>query len=153
MNEFLNDLCTWLKANPWRKKILFTRNRVAGNQILRMAAAHDSPAVNVVPTTVREYMYSLAAPALAKKGLRRIDNLTVTIALQEIMKESGDAFTTMGAVELSTASSVLPQLDELERNRITPDQLAGTGEDLLSSVWRKYLAWKQENQYAILLFI
>ena len=148
MNEFLNDLCTWLKANTWRKKILFTRNRVAGNQILRMAAAHGAPAVNVVPMTVREYMYSLAAPDLAKKGLQRIDNLTATIALQEIMKESGDAFTTMGVVELSTASSVLPQLDELERNGITPDRLAGTGEDLLSSVWRKYLEWKQENKYA-----
>ncbi len=148
MNGFLNDLCTWLKANTWGKKILFTRSRVAGNQILRMAAAHDAPAVNVVPAAVRDYMYSLAAPALAKTGLHRIDNLTATIALQEIMKESGDAFTTMGVVELSTASSVLPQLDELERNGITPDQLAGTGEDLLSSVWRKYLEWKKENQYA-----
>ena len=128
MNGFLNDLCTWLKSDVWGKKILFTRNRVAGNQILRMAAAHDAPAVNVVPTTVREYMNSLAAPALAKMGLQMIDNLTATIALQEIMKESGDAFTTMGVVELSTASSVLPQLDELERNGITPDQLAGTGD-------------------------
>ena len=148
MNDFLNDLCTWLKSDVWGKKILFTRNRVAGNQILRMAAAHNAPAVNVVPTTVREYMNSLAAPALAKMGLQMIDNLTATIALQEIMKESGDAFTTMGVVELSTASSVLPQLDELERNGITPDQLAGTGEDLLSSVWQKYLDWKQENKYA-----
>ena len=121
MNDFLNDLCRWLKNDVWGKKVLFTRNRVAGNQILRMAAAHDAPAVNVVPTTVREYMYSLAAPTLAKMGLQRIDNLTATIALQEIMKESGDAFTTMGVVELSTASSVLPQLDELERNGITPD--------------------------------
>ena len=148
MNDFLNDLCTWLKSDVWGKKILFAQSRVAGNQLLRMAAAHDAPAVNVVPMAAREYLYSLAAPALAKMGLQRIDNLTATIALQEIMKESGEAFTTMGAVELSTASSVLPQLDELERNGITPDQLAGTGEDLLSSVWQKYLNWKEENQYA-----
>ena len=63
MNYFLKDLCTWLKSDVWGKKILFTRNRVAGNQILRMAAAYDAPAVNVVPTTVRDYMYSLATPA------------------------------------------------------------------------------------------
>ena len=46
MNDFLNDLCAWLKTDVWGKKILFTRNRVAGHQILRMAAAHDSPALN-----------------------------------------------------------------------------------------------------------
>ncbi len=148
MNDFLNDLCTWLKGNIWGRKVLFTANRVAGNQLLRMAAAHDAPAVNVVPTTVREYMTSLAAPSLKSSGLKRIDSLTATIALQQIMKESGDAFTTMGTVELSTAGSVLPQLDELERNGITPDQLAGTGEDLLSAVWRRFLAWKRDNHYA-----
>lgn len=148
MNDFLYDLCAWLKSGVWGRKVLFARDRVAGNRILRMAAAHGTPAVNAVPTTVREYMVSLAAPALAKAGLQRIDPLTASIALQEIMKDFGDAFTTMGVVELSTAGSVLPQLDELERNGITPDRLAGTGEDLLSSVWRRYLEWKQENSYA-----
>ena len=148
MNHFLNELCAWLKSDVWGRKILFTRNRVAVNQILRMAAAHGAPAVNVMPGTVREYMHALAAPALAKAGLRRIDDLTGTIALQQIMKESGDAFTTMGVVELSTAGSVLPQLNELERNGITPGQLAAAGEALLSSVWQRYLAWKKEHHYA-----
>ena len=148
MNDFLIDLCEWLKRDLWSKKILFIRNRVAGNQILRMAASHGAPAVNVTPMSVRDYMNTLADPVLVKSGLRRIDSLTANIALQEIMKESGDAFTTMGVVELSTASSVLPQLDELERNGITPEQLAGTGEDLLASVWKSYQEWKQQNHYA-----
>lgn len=148
MNDFLTDLCEWLKKDLWSRKILFIRNRVAGNQILRMAAAHGAPAVNVVPMSVRDYMNTLADPVLVKSGLRRIDSLTANIALQEIMREAGDAFTTMGVVELSTASSVLPQLDELERNGITPEQLAGTGEDLLASVWKSYQDWKQQNHYA-----
>ena len=59
--------------------------------------------------SVRDYMNTLADPVLVKSGLRRIDSLTANIALQEIMNKSGDAFTTMGVVELSTASSVLPQ--------------------------------------------
>ena len=49
MNDFLIDLCEWLKEDIWSKKILFIRNRVAGNQILRMAASHGAPAVNVTP--------------------------------------------------------------------------------------------------------
>ena len=148
MNDFLIDLCDWLKRDLWGKKVLFIRNRVAGNQVLRMAAAHGTPAVNVVPMSVRDYMNSLADPVLAKSGLRRIDSLTAGIALQEMMRESGDAFTTMGVVEFSTASSVLPQLEELERNAITPEQLAGTGEDLLSAVWRSFQEWKEQNHYA-----
>ncbi len=148
MNEFLNDLCEWLKKDLWRKKVLFIRNRVAGSQVLRMAASHGAPAVNVTPMSVRDYMNTLADPVLIKSGRRRIDSLTAEIALQEIMRKSGDAFTTMGVVELSTASSVLPQLEELERNGITPEQLAGSGEELLASVWESYQQWKQENHYA-----
>ena len=148
MKDFLTDLCAWLKEDIWSRKILLIRNRVAGNQVLRMAASHGAPSVNLVPMAVRDYMYTLADPVLLKNGLRRIDSLTANIALQEIMKESGDAFTTMGTVEYSTAASVLPQLEELERNGITPDQLAGEGEELLASVWRSFQVWKRQNHYA-----
>ena len=81
MNDFLNDLCTWLKSDVWSKKILFIRNRVAGNQILRMAASHSAPAVNVTPMSVRDYMNTLADPALVRSGLRRIDSLTANIPM------------------------------------------------------------------------
>ena len=148
MNDFLTDLCDWLKEDVLGRKILFVPNRAAGNQILRRAASHGVPAVNTEPMSVRDCMNALSDPALDKAGLRRTDRLTGCIALQEIMKASGSAFTTMGVVELSTAAAVLPQLEELERNGITPEQLAGTGEDLLSSVWETYQDWKKRNHYA-----
>ena len=52
MNGFLKELCDWLDKDRFGKKVLFARNLTAGNQLLRMAAAHGSPAVNVQATSV-----------------------------------------------------------------------------------------------------
>ena len=149
MNQFLSELCAWLDQDRLGRKVLLCRSVETGNQLLRMAAAHGTPAVNVQAASVQGYMIHLAEPALRAAGLRRIDHITASIALQGIMGEAGDAFTTLGKVELTTAESVLPQLEELERNGVTPERLEAVGEPLLAGVWRDYLAWKRANGYAL----
>ena len=47
MDGFLEELCTWLNRDRIGRKVLFTRNLTTGRQLLRMAAAHGTPAVNV----------------------------------------------------------------------------------------------------------
>jgi len=150
MNAFLQELCDWLDADRLGKKVLFVRNMAAGNQLLRMAASHGSPAVNVVAVPVRAYMNELAEGELVRLGLQKIDRVTASIALQRIMREAGgDTFTTMGKVELTTASRVLPQLEELEQNGLVPADLEAVGQPLLARVWDTYLSWKKENGYVL----
>ena len=148
MNGFLRELCAWLDRDRFGKKVLLCRSVETGNQLLRMAAAHGTPAVNVQAASVQGYMIRLAEPVLVARQLQRIDHITASIALQRIMGTVGDAFTTLGKVELMTAESVLPQLNELERNGVTPEQLEAAGEPLLANVWREYMGWKQDNGYA-----
>ena len=148
MNSFLNELCTWLDRDRFGKKVLLCRSVETGNQLLRMAAAHGTPAVNAQAASVQGYMVQLAEPVLMGRQLQRIDHITASIALQKIMGTVGDAFTTLGKVELTTAESVLPQLNELERNLVTPELLEAVGEPLLARVWRDYMDWKQDNGYA-----
>ncbi len=148
MNAFLKQLCDWLNRDRFGRKILLCRSTETGNQLLRMAASHGTPAVNVQAEAVLNCMTRLAEPQLLSKGLRRIDHITASIALQNAMEKAGDAFTTLGTVELTTADSVLPQLTELERNRITPEQLESVGEPLLASVWERFMSWKHVNGYA-----
>lgn len=148
MNGFLSELCAWLERDRFGKKVLLCRSVETGNQLLRMAAAHGTPAVNVQIASVQGYMIQMAEPVLMARQLQRMDHITASIALQKIMGTVGDAFTTLGKVELTTAESVLPQLNELERNQVTPDQLEAVGEPLLAGVWREYMGWKQDNGYA-----
>ena len=148
MNSFLNELCAWLDRDRFGKKVLLCRSVETGNQLLRMAATHSTPAVNVQAASVQGYMIQLAEPVLMARQLQRIDHITASIALQKIMGSVGDTFTTLGKVELTTAESVLPQLNELERSLVTPEQLDAVGEPLLARVWRGYMSWKQDNGYA-----
>lgn len=111
-------------------------------------AGYGTPAVNAQAASVQGYMVQLAEPMLVARQLQRIDHITASIALQKIMGTVGDAFTTLGKVELTTAESVLPQLNELERNLVTPELLEAVGEPLLARVWRDYMHWKQDNSYA-----
>ena len=109
MNAFLQELCAWLDADRLGKKVLFVRNMATGNQLLRMAANHGSPAVNTVAVPVRAYINQLAEGELVKRGLQKIDSVTASIALQGIMRDLGNGtFETMGKVELTTASRMLP---------------------------------------------
>lgn len=150
MNIFLQELCAWLDADRLGKKVLFVRNIATGNQLLRMAANHGSPAVNVVALPVRAYINQLLEGELVRKGLQKIDAVTASIALQRIMRDvGGDAFTTMGKVELTTASKMLPQLEELEANGIWPADLERVGQPLLAKVWDTYLTWKKDNGYVL----
>ncbi len=150
MNSFLQELCNWLDADRLGKKVLFVRNMATGNQLLRMAANHGAPAVNVVAVPVRAYMNQLAEGELVKRGLQKIDSVTASIALQGIMRDLGDgAFETMGKVELTTASRMLPQLEELEANGLIPADLERVGQDLLARVWDAFLSWKKENHYVL----
>lgn len=150
MNIFLQELCAWLDADRLGRKVLFVRNIATGNQLLRMAANHGSPAVNTVAVPVRAYMNQLAEGELVKQGLQKIDSVTASIALQGIMRDLGDgAFETMGKVELTTASRMLPQLEELEANGLVPDDLVRVGQDLLARVWDVFLSWKKENHYVL----
>ena len=144
MDQFLSELCGWLDRDRFGKKVLLCRSVETGNQLLRMAASHGTPAVNVQAASVQGYMVRLAEPVLTAGQLRRIDHITASIALQKIMGTVGDAFTTLGRVELTTAESVLPQLDELERSLVTPEQLEAAGEPLLAQVWRKFMDWKRD---------
>jgi len=148
MNLLLSELCAWLGRDRFGKKVLLCRSVETGNQLLRMAAAHGTPAVNAQAASVQGYMAQLAEPVLVARQLQRIDHITASIALQKIMGTVGDAFTTLGKVELTTVESVLPQLNELERNQVTPDQLEAVDEPLLASVWREYMGWMQDNSYA-----
>ena len=148
MNSFLDELCAWLNGNRFGRKILLCKSLQTGNQLLRMASAHGIPAVNVQTATVQGYINQLAESSLVLKKLKKIDFVTSSIALQKIMEDFGDDFTTAGKVELTTAEYMLPQLEELERNCVTPEQLEAVGEKLLAQVWRKYLNWKQNNGYA-----
>ena len=148
MDQFLSELCGWLDRDRFGKKVLLCRSVETGNQLLRMAASHGTPAVNVQAASVQGYMIRLAEPVLTAGQLRRIDHITASIALQKIMGTVGDAFTTLGRVELTTAESVLPQLDELERSLVTPEQLEAAGEPLLAQVWRRFMDWKRDNGYA-----
>ena len=147
MNGFLQELCDWLNSDRFGRKVLFVRNLAVGNQLLRMAADNGIPAVNVQAVSVGSYMEELAETAFIRQGLKKADQVTAAMALQELMKECGDAFTTLGKVELSTAESVLPLLNEMEESRVKPDQLKGTEESLLAELWEKYLRWKKENGY------
>ncbi len=148
MNAFLLELCDWLSADRLGKKVLFVRNMAVGNQLLRMAANHGVPAVNVVAVPVRTYMNQMAEGELVARGLQKIDAVTASIALQRIMGELGEGqFTTMGQVELTTASRMLPQLEELEQNGIVPSDLERVGQFLLAKVWDAFLVWKKENRY------
>lgn len=148
MNTFLRELCDWLNADRLGKKVLFVNNTAAGNQLLRMAAAHGCPAVNVVAMPVRKYMEQLAEPELAAQGLQKIDAVTAAVGLQSIMEEYGEGqFATRGRVELKTAQYMLPQLDELEDCDTVPAQLRDCGETLLAEVWQKFLDWKKESGY------
>ena len=150
MNAFLQQLCDWLSTDRLSKKVLFIRNIAVGNQLLRMAANHGSPAVNVYAMPVRAYINQLLEGELVKRGLQKIDTLTASIALQRIMQEiGGDAFSTMGRVELTTATRMLPQLEELEQNGLTPEDLVRVGQPLLASVWKAYQSWKSENRYMV----
>lgn len=148
MNTFLRELCAWLDSDRFGKKVLFVRNRAIGNQLLRMAANHGVPAVNTVAVPVRSYMDQLVRGELIARGLQKIDEVTASVALQQIMRDvGGGAFTTMGQVELTTASRMLPQLEELEANGLVPSDLEAVGQELLGRVWDKYLNWKKENGY------
>lgn len=150
MNTFLQELCNWLDDDRLGKKVLFVRNRTTGNQLLRMAANHGVPAVNCITVPVRAYMNQLAEGKLVARGLQRIDSITAAVALQRIMEEvGGNAFTTMGQVEMTTAALMLPQLEELEENGIDSAQLSAVGQPLLGQVWEAYLAWKKENGYVL----
>ena len=141
MNAFLQELCAWLDADRLGRKVLFVRNMATGNQLLRMAANHGSPAVNTVAVPVRAYMNQLAEGELVKRGLQKIDSVTASIALQGIMRDlGGGTFETMGKVELTTASRMLPQLEELEANGLVPDDLVRVGQDLLAQVWDAFLS-------------
>ena len=141
MNGFLKELCVWLDADRFGPKVLFCAGRPQGQQLLRMAARHGTPAVNVEPQTVWEYAGQLA-------GLgQRLDSVTASIALRRIMEGAGDAFTTLGVVELSTAGSVLGQLMELEMNGVSPEALAGAGEDVLARVWQAFMDWRRQKGY------
>ena len=148
MNGFLRELCSWLNSNRTGRKILFARNLTTGRQLLRMAAAHGTPAVNVQACSVSSYINETAGPELFRKGMRRIDSVTASMALRDQMERSGDAFTTLGVVELTTAESVLPLLNELERNQVKPEKLAEIGEPLLGQLWKNYLGWLHEHGYA-----
>lgn len=150
MNSFLQELCDWFSSNSLGKKVLFVRNIAVGNQLLRMAANHGSPAVNVSTMPVRTYINQLLEGELVKRGLQKIDTVTASIALQGIMKELAETeFSTMGRVELTTASRMLPQLEELEQNGLTPEDLVRVGQPLLASVWKAYLSWKLGNKYMV----
>lgn len=150
MNAFLQELCDWLDADRLGKKVLFVRNMAAGNQLLRMAASHHSPALNVTAVPVRAYINQLLEGELVQRGLQKIDSVTASIALQGIMRDlGGTAFTTMGKVELTTASRMLPQLEELEENGLSPADLERVGQPLLAQVWNAYLTWKKENHYVL----
>ncbi len=150
MNAFLQELCDWLDADRLGKKVLFVKNVATGNQLLRMAANHGSPAVNVVAVPVRAYINQLLEGELVKRGLQKIDAVTASIALQRIMRDvGGNAFTTMGKVELTTATRMLPQLEELEANGIWPEDLRRVGQALLADVWETYLSWKKEKDYVL----
>ena len=148
MNGFLREICGWLDADRLDRKVLFARNIAAGNQLLRMAANHGTPAVNVTAVPVRAYMNALAEGELVRRGLKRIDAVTASIALQGIMRElGGGSFETMGQVELATAARMLPQLEELEQNGLEPGDLVRVGQPLPARVWEAFLAWKKENRY------
>ena len=150
MNSFLQELCAWLDADRLGRKVLFVRNMATGNQLLRMAANHGTPAVNVSAVPVRAYMNQLAESELVRRGLQKIDSVTAAIALQGIMRDiGGAAFTTMGKVELTTASRMLPQLEELEANGLAPSDLVRVGQELLARVWDAFLSWKKENHYVL----
>ena len=150
MKVFFQELCNWLSVDRFRKKVLFVRNITVGNQLLRMAANHGSPAVNVSALPVRAYINQLLEGELVRRGLQKIDTVTASIALQRIMGEiGGAAFSTMGRVELTTASRMLPQLEELEQNGLMPEDLVKVGQPLLASVWKAYLSWKAENRYML----
>ena len=147
---FLKELSAWLEKDRFAPKVLFCRGEAVGNQLLRMAAHSGTPVVNTRGLTVRQYMSELADPVLIAQGVRQIDRVTSAIALREIMENHGDAFTTMGVVEHTTAEAVLPQLYELERNSVRPDQLESVGSVLLAQVWQEHSDWKQANGYASL---
>lgn len=150
MNAFLQELCAWLDADRLGKKVLFVRNMAVGKQLLRMTANYGSPAVNVTAVPVRVYINQLLEGELVRRGLQKIDSVTASIALQRIMREvGGDAFTTMGKVELTTASKMLPQLEELEVNGICPADLERLGQSLLARVWDAYQSWKKENGFVL----
>ena len=51
---FLQELCTWQDVDRVGKKNMFVSNMASGNQVLRMAAAHGCPAVNVVAALVQK---------------------------------------------------------------------------------------------------
>ena len=150
MNAFLQELCDWLNVDRLGNKVLFVRNVATGNQLLRMAANHGVPAVNVVAMPVRAYINRLLEGELVRRDLLKIDSVTAAIALQGIMRDVGEGqFTTMGRVELTTASRMLPQLEELEENGIVPADLERVGQALLARVWDEYLKWKKENRYVV----
>lgn len=56
MNSFLSELCAWLDRDRLGKKVLLCRSVETGNQLLRMAAAHGTPAVNAQAASVQGYM-------------------------------------------------------------------------------------------------
>ena len=148
MNVFLRELCNWLDGNRFGKKVLFCRSRVTGQQLLRMAAGAGVPVVNTQAVTVGEYIDQRSSPELIDRGLKRIDRITAAIALREIMEGCGDAFTTLGVVELATAQSVLSLLEELEQCELLPEALEAIGEELLAKVWRDYMDYRRQNGYA-----
>lgn len=150
MNRFLSELCAWLDADRLGRKVLFVRNTATGNQLLRMAANHGTPAVNVQAVPVHAYINQLAEGELVRRGLQKADAMTSSIALQDIMRDlGGGTFTTMGKVELTTASRMLPQLEELEANGLVPADLERAGQPLLAQVWDAFLSWKKENRYVL----
>lgn len=150
MNRFLKELCDWLDKDRFGKKVLFARNLTTGNQLLRMAAAHGTPAVNVQATSVLSYLEEMAHPGLAAQNLQKADSVTASMALRELMIRAGDEFTTLGVVELSTAESVLPMLEELEMNQVQPAQLRDLGENLLADLWQSFINWRRDNGYALI---
>ena len=112
MRSFLEELCLWLNENRLNRKVLFSKSLTTGNQLLRMAAAHGTPAINVQACPVLAYMSEQARPKLSHRGLQRIDRITASMALRDCMDKFQDAFSTLGEVELTTAESVLPLLFE-----------------------------------------
>ena len=114
MNAFLQQLCDWLSTDRLSKKVLFIRNIAVGNQLLRMAANHGSPTVNVSTMPVRAYINQLLEAELVRLGLPGLKNEILSRLEDDTLNaEQRDFLSALGGL-IDLLSDILGQYaDEL----------------------------------------